>query len=373
MSMKMLGMMRRWRGLLAAFGLLTLVALLPWGSRAERGVVGMERKVMAGQRGEGFGVESALSRGVMDAEGDAAGGVGIADAGAGRVAGGRGEALSDRKPREAEAKRTAQRVDARRLSGRRVRGGAPVLHIIKGPGVEEEFKIKTIGSDWSYDGATLYGDGEAIDGVVRFTVGQMSAGGTMYSEYRGPLGAYLVTVVRDEGSARELAVEENSVAIGFPRWSVQEGNGSDIYVYVDKKVSIELEYRVDAQMNYELAPNALTVTYHGVKRVEWVRGGLGEFKDYVPQGAELHVKGVSGLVTLPDGKQAKLMSLVGGEQWLAGGPGQKGTQLEGTWKLPDNVSGELKMVAVWRTDDETNRVVSFGVEGPGTMVVTDES
>ena len=371
--MKMLGMMRRWRGLLAAFGLLTLVALLPWGSRAERGVVGMERKVMAGQRGEGFGVESALSRGVMDAEGDAAGGVGIADAGAGRVAGGRGEALSDRKPREAEAKRTAQRVDARRLSGRRVRGGAPVLHIIKGPGVEEEFKIKTIGSDWSYDGATLYGDGEAIDGVVRFTVGRMSAGGTMYSEYRGPLGAYLVTVVRDEGSARELAVEENSVAIGFPRWSVQEGNGSDIYVYVDKKVSIELEYRVDAQMNYELAPNALTVTYHGVKRVEWVRGGLGEFKDYVPQGAELHVKGVSGLVTLPDGKQAKLMSLVGGEQWLAGGPGQKGTQLEGTWKLPDNVSGELKMVAVWRTDDETNRVVSFGVEGPGTMVVTDES
>ena len=371
--MKMLGMMRRWRGLLAAFGLLTLVALLPWGSRAERGVVGMEREVMAEQRGEGFGVESALSRGVMDAEGDAAGSVGIADAGAGRVAGGRGEALSDRKPREAEAKRTAQRVDARRLSGRRVRGGAPVLHIIKGPGVEEEFKIKTIGSDWSYDGATLYGDGEAIDGVVRFTVGQMSAGGTMYSEYRGPLGAYLVTVVTGEGSARELAVEENSVAIGFPRWSVQEGNGSDIYVYVDKKVSIELEYRVDAQMNYELAPNALTVTYHGVKRVEWVRGGLGEFKDYVPQGAELHVKGVSGLVTLPDGKQAKLMSLVGGEQWLAGGPGQKGTQLEGTWKLPDNVSGELKMVAVWRTDDETNRVVSFGVEGPGAMVVTDES
>ena len=58
MSMKMLGMMRRWRGLLAAFGLLTLVALLPWGSRAERGVVGMERGVMAGQRGEGFGAES---------------------------------------------------------------------------------------------------------------------------------------------------------------------------------------------------------------------------------------------------------------------------------------------------------------------------
>ena len=373
--MKMLGMMRRWRGLLAAFGLLTLVALLPWGSRAERGVVGMEREVMAGQRGEGFGVESALSRGVMDAEGDAEGSVGIADAGAGRVAGGSGEAFSGGKPRKAEAQRTAQRVDARRLSGRRVRGGAPVLHIIKGPGVEgEEVKIKTIGSDWSYDGATLYGDGAAIDGVVRFTVGQMSAGGTMYSEYRGPLGgAYLVTVVKGEGSARELAVEENSGASGFSRWSVQEGNGSDIYVYVDKKVPIELEYRVDAQMNYELAPNALTVTYHGVKRVEWVRGGLGEFKDYVPQGAELHVKGVSGLVTLPDGKQAKLMSLVGGEQWLAGGPGQKGTQLEGTWKLPDNVSGELKMVAVWRTDDETNRVVSFGVEGPGTMVVTDES
>ena len=371
--MKMLGMMRRWRGLLAAFGLLTLVALLPWGSRAERGVVGMEREVMAEQRGEGFGVESALSRGMMDAEGNAAGSVGIADAGAGRVAGGRGEAFSGGKPRKAEAQRTAQRVDARRLSGRRVRGGAPVLHIIKGPGVEEEFKIKTIGSDWSYDGATLYGDGAAIDGVVRFTVGQMSAGGTMYSEYRGPLGTYLVTVVRGEGSARELAVEENSVASGFSRWSVQEGNGSDIYVYVDKKVSIELKYRVDGQMNYELAPNELNVTYHGVRRVEWVHGGLGEFKDYVPQGAELHVKGVSGLVTLPDGKQAKLMSLVGGEQWLAGGPGQKGTSLEGTWKLPDNVSGGLEMVAVWRTDDETNRVVSFGVEGPGTMVVTDES
>ena len=373
--MKMLGMMRRWRGLLAAFGLLTLVALLPWGSRAERGVVGMERKVMAEQRGEGFGVESALSRGVMDAEGDAAGGVGIADAGAGREAGGRGEALSDRKPRKAEAQRTAQRVDARRLSGRRVRGGAPVLHIIKGPGAEgEEVKIKTIGSDWSYDGATLYGDGAAIDGVVRFTVGRMSAGGTMYSEYpRKPLGTYLVTVVTGEGSARELAVEENSGASGFPRWSVQEGNGSDIYVYVDKKVSIELEYRVDGQMDYELAPNELNVTYHGVRRVEWVYGGLGEFKDYVPQGAELHVKGVSGLVTLPDGKQAKLMSIVGGGQWLAGGPGQKGTQLEGTWKLPDNVSGELKMVSAWRTDDETNRVVSFGVEGPGAMVVTDES
>ena len=144
--MKMLGMMRRWRGLLAAFGLLTLVALLPWGSRAERGVVGIEREVMAGQRGEGFGVESALSRGVMDAEGDAAGGVGIADAGAG----GSGGAFNGVKPRKAEAQRTAQRVDARRLSGRRVRGGAPVLHIIKGPGVEEEFKIKTIGSDWSY-------------------------------------------------------------------------------------------------------------------------------------------------------------------------------------------------------------------------------
>ena len=373
--MKMLGMMRRWRGLLAAFGLLTLVALLPWGSRAERGVVGMEREVMAEQRGEGFGVESALSRGVMDAEGDAAGGVGIAAAGAGRVAGGRGEAFSGGKSRKAEAQRSAQRVDARRLSGRRVRGGAPVLHIIKGPGVEEEeFKIKTIGSDWSYDGATLYGDGEAIDGVVRFTVGQMSAGGTMYSEYpRKPLGTYLVTVVTGEGSARELAVEENSGASGFPRWSVQEGNGSDIYVYVDKKVPIELEYRVDGQMDYELAPNELNVTYHGVRRVEWVYGGLGEFKDYVPQGAELHVKGVSGLVTLPDGKQAKLMSLVGGEQWLAGGPGQKGTSLEGTWKLPDNVSGELKMVSVWRTDDETNRVVSFGVEGPGAMVVTDES
>ena len=56
MSMKMLGMTRRWRGLLAAFGLLTLVALLPWGSRAERGVVGMEREVMAELRGEGFGV-----------------------------------------------------------------------------------------------------------------------------------------------------------------------------------------------------------------------------------------------------------------------------------------------------------------------------
>ena len=371
--MKMLGMMRRWRGLLAAFGLLTLVALLPWGSRAERGVVGMEREVMAGQRGEGFGVESALSRVVMDAEGDAEGSVGIAAAGAGREAGGRDEAFSGGKPRKAEAQRTAQRVDARRLSGRRVRGGAPVLHIIKGPGVEEEFKIKTIGSDWSYDGATLYGDGAAIDGVVRFTVGQMSAGGTMYSEYRGPLGTYLVTVVRGEGSARELAVEENSGASGFSRWSVQEGNGSDIYVYVDKKVSIELKYRVDGQMNYELAPNELNVTYHGVRRVEWVHGGLGEFKDYVPQGAELHVKGVSGLVTLPDGKQAKLMSLVGGEQWLAGGPGQKGTSLEGTWKLPDNVSGGLEMVAVWRTDDETNRVVSFGVEGPGTMVVTDES
>ena len=373
--MKMLGMMRRWRGLLAAFGLLTLVALLPWGSRAERGVVGMEREVMAEQRGEGFGVESALSRGVMDAEGDAAGSVGIADAGAGRVAGGSGGAFSGGKPRKAEAQRTAQRVDARRLSGRRVRGGAPVLHIIKGPGAEgEEVKIKTIGSDWSYDGATLYGDGEAIDGVVRFTVGRMSAGGTMYSEYpRKPLGTYLVTVVKGEGSARELAVEENSGASGFPRWSVQEGNGSDIYVYVDKKVPIELEYRVDGQMDYELAPNELNVTYHGVRRVEWVYGGLGEFKDYVPQGAELHVKGVSGLVTLPDGKQAKLMSLVGGEQWLAGGPGQKGTQLEGTWKLPDNVSGELKMVSVWRTDDETNRVVSFGVEGPGTMVVTDES
>ena len=375
--MKMLGMMRRWRGLLAAFGLLTLVALLPWGSRAERGVVGMEREVMAGQRGEGFGVESALSRGVMDAEGDAEGSVGIADAGAGRVAGGSGEAFNGGKPREAEVKRTAQRVDARRLSGRRVRGGAPVLHIIKGPGVEgEEFKIKTIGSDWSYDGATLYGDGAAIDGVVRFTVGRMSAGGTVYSEYpRGPLGTYLVTVVKGEGSARELAVEENSGASGFPRWSVQEGNGNDIYVYVDKEVPIELVYRVDGQMKYELASsNALTVTYHGVRRVEWVHSGLGgEFKDYVPQGAELHVKGVSGLVTLPDGKQAKLMSLVGGEQWLAGGPGQKGTQLEGTWKLPDNVSGGLKMVAVWRTDDETNRVVSFGVEGPGTMVVTDES
>ena len=374
--MKMLGMMRRWRGLLAAFGLLTLVALLPWGSRAERGVVGMEREVMAGQRGEGFGVESALSRGVMDAEGDAEGSVGIADAGAGRVAGGSGEAFSGGKPRKAEAQRTAQRVDARRLSGRRVRGGAPVLHIIKGPGVEgEEVKIKTIGSDWSYDGATLYGDGAAIDGVVRFTVGQMSAGGTMYSEYRGPLGgAYLVTVVKGEGSARELAVEENSGASGFSRWSVQEGNGSDIYVYVDKNVPIELEYRVDGQMNCDPAPNALTVTYHGVRRVEWVHSGLGgEFKDYVPQGAELHVKGVSGLVTLPDGKQVKLMSLVGGEQWLAGGPGQKGTQLEGTWKLPDNVSGGLKMVSVWRTDDETNRVVSFGVEGPGTMVVTDES
>ena len=374
--MKMLGMMRRWRGLLAAFGLLTLVALLPWGSRAERGVVGMERGVMAGQRGEGFGVESALSRGVMDAEGNAEGSVGIADAGAGGVAGGSSEAFSGGKPRKAEAQRSAQRVDARRLSGRRVRGGAPVLHIIKGPGVEgEEVKIKTIGSDWSYDGATLYGDGAAIDGVVRFTVGQMSAGGTMYSEYRGPLGgAYLVTVVKGEGSARELAVEENSGASGFPRWSVQEGNGNDIYVYVDKEVPIELVYRVDGQMKYELASsNALTVTYHGLRRVEWVRGGLGEFKDYVPQGAELHVKGVSGLVTLPDGKQAKLMSIVGGEQWLAGGPGQKGTQLEGTWKLPDNVSGGLKMVAVWRTDDETNRVVSFGVEGPGTMVVTDES
>ena len=373
--MKMLGMMRRWRGLLAAFGLLTLVALLPWGSRAERGVVGMAREVMAEQRGEGFGVESTLSRGVMDAEGDAAGSVGMADAGAGRVAGGSGEAFSGGKPRKAEAQRTAQRVDARRLSGRRVRGGAPVLHIIKGPGVEEEFKIKTIGSDWSYDGATLYGDGAAIDGVVRFTVGQMSAGGTMYSEYRGPLGgAYLVTVVKGEDSARELAVEENSVASGFSRWSVQEGNGSDIYVYVDKNVLIELEYRVDGQMNCDPAPNALTVTYHGVRRVEWVHSGLGgEFKDYVPQGAELHVKGVSGLVTLPDGKQAKLMSLAGGEQWLAGGPGQKGTSLEGTWKLPDNVSGGLKMVAVWRTDDETNRVVSFGVEGPGTMVVTDES
>ena len=370
--MKMLGMMRRWRGLLAAFGLLTLVALLPWGSRAERGVVGMEREVMAEQRGEGFGAESALSRGVMDAEGDAAGGVGIADAGAG----GSGGAFNGVKPRKAEAQRTAQRVDARRLSGRRVRGGAPVLHIIKGPGVEgEEVKIKTIGSDWSYDGATLYGDGAAIDGVVRFTVGQMSAGGTMYSEYRGPLGgAYLVTVVKGEGSARELAVEENSGASGFSRWSVQEGNGSDIYVYVDKNVPIELEYRVDGQMNCDPAPNALTVTYHGVRRVEWVHSGLGgEFKDYVPQGAELHVKGVSGLVTLPDGKQAKLMSLAGGEQWLAGGPGQKGTSLEGTWKLPDNVSGGLKMVAVWRTDDETNRVVSFGVEGPGTMVVTDES
>ena len=326
MSMKMLGMMRRWRGLLAAFGLLTLVALLPWGSRAERGVVGMEREVMAEQRGEGFGVESALSRGVMDAEGDAAGSVGIADAGAGRVAGGSGGTFSGGKPRKAEAQRTAQRVDARRLSGRRVRGGAPVLHIIKGPGAEgEEVKIKTIGSDWSYDGATLYGDGEAIDGVVRFTVGQMSAGGTMYSEYRGPLGgAYLVTVVKGEGSARELAVEENSVASGFPRWSVQEGNGSDIYVYVDKNIAIELEYRVDGNMDYELAPNELNVTYHGVRRVEWVYGGLGEFKDYVPQGAELHVKGVSGLVTLPDGKQAKLMSIVGGGQWLAGGPGQKG-------------------------------------------------
>ena len=373
--MKMLGMMRRWRGLLAAFGLLTLVALLPWGSRAERGVVGMERGVMAEQRGEGFGVESVLSRGVMDAEGDAAGGVGIADAGSGRVAGGSGGAFNGVKPRKAEAQRTAQRVDARRLSGRRVRGGAPVLHIIKGPGVEEEFKIKTIGSDWSYDGATLYGDGAAIDGVVRFTVGRMSAGGTVYSEYRGPLGgAYLVTVVKGDDSARELAVEENSGASGFPRWSVQEGNGSDIYVYVDKNVLIELEYRVDGQMNCDPAPNALTVTYHGVRRVEWVHSGLGgEFKDYVPQGAELHVKGVSGLVTLPDGKQAKLMSLAGGEQWLAGGPGQKGTSLEGTWKLPDNVSGGLKMVAVWRTDDETNRVVSFGVEGPGTMVVTDES
>ena len=64
MSMKMLGMMRRWRGLLAAFGLLTLVALLPWGSRAERGVVGMEREVMAGQRGEGFGGES-MRRGTL--------------------------------------------------------------------------------------------------------------------------------------------------------------------------------------------------------------------------------------------------------------------------------------------------------------------
>ena len=181
-------------------------------------------------------------------------------------------------------------------------------------------------------------------------------------------------MVKGEDSARELAVEENSGASGFPRWSVQEGNGSDIYVYVDKNVLIELEYRVDGQMNCDPAPNALTVTYHGVRRVEWVHSGLGgEFKDYVPQGAELHVKGVSGLVTLPDGKQAKLMSLVGGEQWLAGGPGQKGTSLEGTWKLPDNVSGELKMVSVWRTDDETNRVVSFGVEGPGAMVVTDES
>ena len=311
----------------------------------------------------------------MDAEGDAEGSVGIADAGAGRVAGGSDEAFSGGKPRKAEAQRTAQRVDARRLSGRRVRGGTPVLHIIKGPGVEgEEVKIKTIGSDWSYDGATLYGDGAAIDGVVRFTVGQMSAGGTMYSEYpRVPLGAYLVTVVKGEGSARELAVEENSGANGFSRWSVQEGNGSDIYVYVDKNIAIELEYRVDGQMDYELAPNELNVTYHGVRRVEWVYGGLGKFKDYVPQGAELHVKGVSGLVELPTGKQAKLMSIVGGEQWLAGGPGQKGTQLEGTWKLPDNVSGELKMVSVWRTDDETNRVVSFGVEGPGAMVVTDES
>ena len=96
MSMKMLGMMRRWRGLLAAFGLLTLVALLPWGSRAERGVVGMEREVMAEQRGEGFGVESALSRGMMDAEGNAAGSVGIAEEGGGaayRPEGGCAEAL----------------------------------------------------------------------------------------------------------------------------------------------------------------------------------------------------------------------------------------------------------------------------------------
>ena len=262
-------------------------------------------------------------------------------------------------------------------------GTQPVLHIVRGKGLEDkEFIVDQCG-EWGalgdihpiLNGRSKNNEESYYIAVATSKVPNPTSTKAIDYTWIKDSATYKITVVSyaANGELVQVPCMGKSGASGLiynfywgNRKGVKVNWSKDVYVYIRK----ENEDRVSATMEQYLSGNkglandkGLLVKYDQVREVSWKKDG-DSWKGLVPKG---------GVLTFEANRDRlldyKLVSVTINDSLVAGEAGKvvpRGVKL-GEWKVPEDAKdGDVRIVTVWRKNDG-ERVLTYAKIGKGTI------
>ena len=262
-------------------------------------------------------------------------------------------------------------------------GTQPVLHIVRGKGLEDkEFIVDQCG-EWGalgdihpiLNGRSKNNEESYYIAVATSKVPNPTSTKAIDYTWIKDSATYKITVVSyaANGELVQVPCMGKSGASGLiynfywgNRKGVKVNWSKDVYVYIRK----ENEDRVSATMEQYLSGNkglandkGLLVKYDQVREVSWKEDG-DSWKGFVPKSGTLTFEAKRGWLT-----DCSLVSVTINDSLVAGEAGKvvpRGVKL-GEWKVPEDAKdGDVRIVTVWRKNDK-ERVLTYAKIGKGAI------
>lgn len=262
-------------------------------------------------------------------------------------------------------------------------GTQPVLHIVKGKGVEDvKFFIDFCGengargtiyeiwNDWplkNEDGGTYF----VIGSNDRFECcGKEDGKGNYWFQIK--CDDYVVSVFNGGNK-----VVSNKEFIGNNRVWGPIDKSKDVYIYIRKKdekwVPITMVQLVDGKPSRQTT-DGIGLKYDQVNGVKWDTTSIsGKLLGSVPHGAVLEYGCKAGV--WPDGAGtaagAKLVRVIINDSLAVEATGREGEDVLGKWSVPMENNDTVRIVTVWRKEKVEQRTLTYASRGNGKLKVFD--
>ena len=257
-------------------------------------------------------------------------------------------------------------------------GTQPVLHIVKGKGVSEDFIVDVCGPAGALGEAYPIRDGEreyrnetsgyialGIPNGNNFGLGRTAENYDWISTT--PPAEYEITVVNKD---RIIPVIEKP-RLGYTYWGPGIDWKKDVYVYIRKKGEETIPItmvQVEEGKTYQGKDLGVSIFYDQVVNpLKYKPDGLWEGS--VPKGATISYNTKEGAIGLSN--EYKLVAITINDSLVARGKGgaiERNTQ--GSWKVPDGTK-EVKVVTYWRK--QMDRTVVYAWTGKGAVTAALDS
>ena len=257
-------------------------------------------------------------------------------------------------------------------------GTQPVLHIVKGKGVSEDFIVDVCGPAGALGEAYPIRDGEreyrnetsgyialGIPNGNNFGLGRTAENYDWISTT--PPAEYEITVVNKD---RIIPVIEKP-RLGYTYWGPGIDWKKDVYVYIRKKGEETIPItmvQVEEGKTYQGKDLGVSIFYDQVVNpLKYKLDGLWEGS--VPKGATISYNTKEGAIGLSN--EYKLVAITINDSLVARGKGgaiERNTQ--GSWKVPDGTK-EVKVVTYWRK--QMDRTVVYAWTGKGAVTAALDS